>query len=53
MVFHALGGRYFLSQVWVEGYSEGRQFRTSKLEVQLAKNNDASKDLVIAANITH
>jgi len=52
IVFHALGGRYFLSQVWVEGYAQGRQFRTSKLEVRLAKNSDAAKDFVIAANIT-
>jgi len=53
LVFHALAGRYFLSQVWVEGYAQGRQFRTSKLEVRLAKNSDAAKDFVIAANITH
>jgi len=52
MVFHTLGGRYFLSQIWVEGYSQGRQLRASKLEVQLAKNSDAAKDVVIAANIT-
>jgi len=53
LVFHALAGRYFLSQVWVEGYSQGRQLRMSKSEVQLAKNSDAAKDLVLAANITH
>src|SRR5262249_39242850 len=27
LVFHALGGRYFLSQIWVAGYSQGRQLR--------------------------
>ena len=52
LVFHALAGRYFLSQVWVEGYSQGRQLRTSKSEVQLAKNSDAAKEFVLAANIT-
>ena len=52
LVFHALAGRYFLSQVWVEGYSQGRQLRMSKSEVQLAKNSDAAKELVLAANIT-
>ena len=52
LVFHALAGRYFLSQVWVEGYSQGRQLRMSKSEVQLAKNSDATKELVLAANIT-
>lgn len=51
LVFHALAGRHFLSQVWVEGYSQGRQLRMSKSERYLAKNGDA-KDLVIAANIT-
>ena len=52
LVFHALAGRYFLSQVWVAGYSQGRQLRTSESEVRLAKNGDAAKDLVLAANIT-
>ena len=52
LVFHALAGRYFLSQVWAEGYPQGRQLRMSKSETQLAKNGDASKELVLAANIT-
>ena len=52
LVFHALAGRYFLSQVWVEGYAQGRQLRMSKSEIQLAKNGDERKDFVLAANIT-
>jgi len=52
LVFHTLGGRYFLSQVWAEGSAQGRQLRMSNSEIQLAKNGDTSKDLVLAANIT-
>lgn len=52
LVFHALGGRYFLSQVWTEGYAQGRELRMSKSEIQLAKNSDATKKLEIAANLT-
>jgi len=53
LVFHAIGGRYFLSQVWTEGYDQGRQLRTSKAEIELAKNGTTSKDLVLAANRSH
>ena len=53
LVFHAIGGRYFLSQVWTEGYSQGRQLRESKAEIELAKNGARSKDLVLAANRSH
>ena len=53
LVFHAIGGRYFLSQVWTKGYDQGRQLRTSKAEIELAKNGTTSKDLVLAANRSH
>jgi hypothetical protein len=53
LVFHAIGGRYFLSQVWTEGYDQGRQLRESKAEIELAKNGTTSKDLVLAANRSH
>jgi hypothetical protein len=52
LVFHTLAGRYFLSQVWVEGYSQGRQLPRSKSEVQLAKNGNANQEFVLAANLT-
>jgi len=52
LVFHAIAGRYFLSQIWAEGYAQGRQLRVSKSETQLAKNGDAPKELVLAANLT-
>ena len=50
LVFHALGGRYFLSQIWTAGYSQGRQLHESKAERELAKNGTASTDMVLAAN---
>jgi len=51
LVFHTLAGRYFLSQVWVAGYGQDRQLRVSKTEMQLAKNGDATQQLVLAANV--
>jgi len=53
LVFHALGGRYFLSQIWTAGYIQGRQLRESKAEIELAKNGTTSKDLVLTANLSH
>jgi hypothetical protein len=53
LVFHALAGRYFLSQVWVEGYAQGRQLSVSKSETQLARNGEAPQQLVLAASVTH
>ena len=53
LVFHVIGGRYFLSQVWTEGYSQGRQLGESKAEIELAKNGNTSKELVLAANRSH
>jgi len=51
LVFHAVAGQYFLSQVWVQGYAQGRQLRMSKSETRLAKNGDAPKEFVLAANL--
>jgi len=52
LVFHALGGRYFLSQVWAQGYSQGRELRKSSDEIQMAKNHQAAGDFVLAARST-
>ena len=52
LVFHVLAGRYFLSQVWTAGYSQGRQLGMSKSEIQLAKNGNKSEEFVLAANLT-
>jgi hypothetical protein len=50
LVFHRVGGRYFLSQIWAQGYAQGRQLPMSKTEVQLAKNN-TTEEFVLAANL--
>jgi hypothetical protein len=53
LVFQRLGDNYFLSQVWTEGSSTGREFRMSKREVHLAKNNSKPELVIVAANISH
>jgi hypothetical protein len=53
LVFQRLGNNYFLYQIWTEGNSAGREFRMSKAEVQLAKNNSKSELVIVAANISH
>jgi hypothetical protein len=52
LVFHRVAGRYFLSQVWVEGKSAGRQLPRSKAEIEMAKNGNAPEEFVLAANLT-
>jgi len=49
LVFHALGGRYFLSQIWAQGYSQGRELRKSSAEIEMAKNHQAAGEFVLAA----
>ena len=51
LVFHRLGGSYFLYQVSTEG-SSCRQFSTSRTEVQLAKTLEKSEPVIVAAKIT-
>jgi hypothetical protein len=53
LVFQRLGNNYFLYQIWTEGNSTGREFRMSKTQVQLAKNNSKPELVVVAANISH
>ena len=50
LVFHSLGGRYFLSEIWAQGYDQGRQLPKSGMEVQLAKNNSTAV-FSLAANV--
>jgi hypothetical protein len=52
LIFHALAGRYFLSQVWMQGYDRGRQLPKSKTEVQLAKNHNPGEEFILAATLT-
>ena len=53
LVFHTMGGRYYLYQVWTAGYDQGRELPKSKIEVQLAKNGEKSGEFVLAANTAH
>ena len=51
LVFHRMGGQYFLYQVWTEGNTIGREFPTSKTEIQLARNSKP-EIVIVAANLT-
>jgi len=53
LLFQRLGNNYFLYQIWTEGNSTGREFRTSKTQVQLAKNYEKPELVMVAANISH
>jgi hypothetical protein len=52
LVFHTMGGRYYLYQIWRQGFDHGRELPKSKIELQLAKNGDTSGKFVLAANTT-
>lgn len=51
LIFHRYGNRYFLSQVWVAGHSQGRQLHESAKEKEqaLAASNAAPDNVVIFA----
>jgi hypothetical protein len=52
LVFHRMGGEYFLYQIWVEGRDTGSEFSKSKLEIQMAKNHSNEDEVIVAALIT-
>jgi hypothetical protein len=55
LVFHRYGDQYFLSQVWVEGSSRGRQIPKSKQEKeqeQLLARNETRDEVTIVASLT-
>ena len=51
LVFQRMGDQYFLYQVWREGSTEGREFRISKTEMSLARN-EKPELVIVAANLT-
>jgi hypothetical protein len=51
LVFHRMGNRYFLYQVWTAGNSTGREFLKSRAEIELAKNHEKSELVIVAANL--
>jgi|1185.fasta_scaffold40298_2 hypothetical protein len=48
LVFHHVGGRYFLAQIWTSGNNSGYEFNQTKLEKELARASKAP-DVSIAA----
>jgi hypothetical protein len=50
LVFHRMGGNYFLYQVWVAGNLSGREFPKSRAEVMLAQNHQKPELVIVAAN---
>ena len=52
LVFHRMGGRYFLYQVWVAGSMTGREFPKGRIEVELAQNHETPESVIVAAVIS-
>jgi hypothetical protein len=52
LVFHRIGGHYFLYQVWTAGNLTGREFPKSRAEVEYARNQDKPDLVVVAANVS-
>jgi hypothetical protein len=50
LLFHRIGGTYFLYQLWAEGSRVGLQFRQSPEEKELAMNKTNAETVSIAAN---
>ena len=50
LVFRVYGERYFLSEMWTAGERRGRQFRTSPIEEELAKN-ETSHEVILMASL--
>jgi hypothetical protein len=55
LIFHGHGNRYFLSQVWIEGHSRGRELAPSakeKEQTQLARNEAPDQVTIVARFIS-
>ena len=53
LIFHRYGNRYFLSQIWVEGHSRGRDLLPSAREKEqaLLARNEAPDQVTIVARL--
>lgn len=51
LVFHRMGGTYFLYQIWVAGRDYGREFPRSQTEIHLAQNHQKGDEVIVAANL--
>jgi hypothetical protein len=52
LVFHRVGSRYFLYQVWIAGNLTGREFPKGRAEVEYARNQDKQELVIVAARLT-
>jgi hypothetical protein len=48
LVFKKASGRYFLSQIWVEGEQRGRELASSRMEREVAKNQKPELVTILA-----
>ena len=48
LVFHHVGRQYWLSQIQVQGFSEGRQLPKSRAEAEVASNQKADRVVIVA-----
>jgi len=51
LVFHRVGNRYFLYEIWTEGENAGRRLRVSPAETEAALNQKVETVIVAAALI--
>jgi hypothetical protein len=52
LVFHRMGGHYFLYQMWTAGNRTGREFPKGRIEVELAQNHETPEAVIVAAVLT-
>jgi hypothetical protein len=53
LVFHRVGGKYFLFRVWVGGSAVGREFPAPPRETEMAMNGLKTETVMVAANAVH
>jgi hypothetical protein len=52
LVFHRIGNQYFLSQVQIEGYAQGRELPKNRTEAEAeVASNQKTDSVVIAADL--
>lgn len=49
LVFHRVGSRYFLSEIWTEGNPAGRQLPKSRAEVEMAMDQKTERVVILAS----
>ena len=53
LVFHRVGSRYFLYQVWIAGNLTGHEFPKGRAEIEYARNHDNPELVIVAARLIH